>query len=106
MHGDGILSLFVQQIGNGRFNWLVMCRQWPIDCSRRSIQPALAVGFHAEGTITRARVHAGGMLLWLVIGRLFRIEIRIVNSCPSFLLFVPQHIFLSLGAGLTLPIGS
>src|SRR3989442_11045457 len=105
MHGDGILSLVVQQIGNGRFDWLVMRRQWPIDGSRRSIQPALAVGFHDEGTIAPERVHAGGVLLWMVIGRLLRIEIGIVNSGPSLSLFVPPDIFLPLGPGLTLRIG-
>src|SRR5438552_12581054 len=105
MRGDGLLSLVVQHVGNGRFEWLVMRRQWPIDCSSRSIQPALAVGFHDERTIARERVHAGGVLLWLIIGRLFRIEIRIVKSGPFLLLFVPPDIFLPLGPGLTLRIG-
>src|SRR5207237_309913 len=105
MRGDWILSLVVQQIGNGRFHWLVMRRQWPIDCSRRSIQPALAVGFHDERTIARERVHAGGILLGLVIGRLFGIEIRIVKSRPFLLLLIPPDISLSLGPGLTFRIG-
>jgi len=41
----------------------------------------------------------------LIIGRLFRIEIRIVKSGPFLLLFVPPDIFLPLGPGLTLRIG-
>src|SRR5437588_4384256 len=105
MRGNRILSLFVQQIGNRRFDWFVMRRQWPIDCSSRSIKPALAFGFHDERAIARERVHAGGILFWLVIGRLFRIEIRIVKSGPFLLLSVPPDIFLSLGPGLTLRIG-
>src|SRR5207253_1399327 len=53
----------------------------------------------------RERVHASGILFWLVIGRLFRIEIRIVKSGPFLVLSVPPDIFLSLGPGLTLRIG-
>src|SRR2546427_10368070 len=100
MRGDGILSLVVQQVGNGRFEWLVMRRQWPIDRSSRSIQPALAVGFHDEGTIARERVPGGGVLLSLIIGRIFMIEIRIVKSGPFFWLFMPPDILLPLEPAL------
>src|SRR5437660_7787238 len=105
MPSDWILSLVVQQIGNRRFDWLIMQRQWPIDGPRRSIQPALAIRFHDERAIAPERVHAGGILLWLVVGRLFGIEIRIVQAGPFLLLFVPPDISLPLGPGLTFRIG-
>src|SRR3954447_11900732 len=101
-----VLALLVEPILEWRFLRLVVRRHRTVDEPRRREEPAQAVRVQDEGAASVERLHAGGAARGVVVGRLVRLEVRLVaEPGPLLLLLVPPDVLLALRPRLALWVG-